>query len=455
MLKPRKLARRLSFCLLLIAATMSLLQDSANCQTVAAAPTSQPASPCPPSDILIVQLAKDADREKFDQLLKESNGKLVNTICAGSTLKFLVVQCEAGKAGETEKRLRKSNEVSLVSRNHTYRIDHETFEPAYINGPTAAGHGTAHGTGSSRFRSFRSSRSIIPSDRFFFSEWDLAFMQYVPARSLNLGSGVPLTFYFLDTGYAPSIDSPFLVAQYNFADPVNPTGAREFVFDTGFHGTATATVLATTNNKIGYAGMANFQGNRCILVECRISSDGESSDLVNILAALSSLAQSSGLTPGPINLSFNASPPNTLNADPMVQQVAQQLRQEGFLLVLASGNDGAVDSSPEKYARRVASINLTGNLSSFSNTGNFPAAAPGELVPIYTTLGPGREAFASGTSFSAPRWCAAIALVMSVLSPANRNAAFADNILLQSGTQNPQGYVIPNLRAALQTAQGQ
>src|SRR5262249_33981381 len=153
--------------------------------------------------------------------------------------------------------------------------------------PIAAGHGiSSGGRFFGKFRSFRSARNVIPTDRFFFAEWDLAFMQYIPARNLSLNPSTPVTMYFLDTGYAQSIDSPAIVAQYNFADPVNPTGAREALFDTGFHGTATATVTATTNNKIGYAGMANFQGNRCILVECRISSDGESTNLVNILSAL-------------------------------------------------------------------------------------------------------------------------------------------------------------------------
>lgn len=412
----------------------------------------QPAVNPSPSDLLIVELAANTDRDGFDQLLQERHGKLINTISAGPSLKFLVVQCQPGKVAEIEKTLAKSKTVSLVRRNQLYKTDDEISLPA--KNPSASGHGSFtnnHLAG----HLFHSSHNVIPNDRFFFQEWDLAFMQYIPARSMGLAYNTPLNFYFLDTGYAASIDSPLVVAQYNFADPFNPTGAREITFDSGIHGTATATVTCSTANKVGYAGMANFNSNRCILTECRISSDGESSGLVNILAALSSLAQAQNLPPGPINISFNAPPPNTLNADPMVQQVAQQLRQRGCLVVLAAGNDGVIDPSPEKYARRVAAVNSFGNLSSFSETGNFRAAAPGEAVPIYTPLGPGRPFLGSGTSFAAPRWSAAIGDVMAVLSPANRNAPFADNLLLNTGFSNSQGYVIPNLQAALQAAIGQ
>jgi len=434
----------------LLALLLSVLQNPAYGQIES---SKRPALAPSPSDLLIVELANDTNRDDFDQLLKESHGKLINTISAGPSLKFLVVQSEPGKVSEFEKNLAKSKTVSLVRRNQIYRTDDEISLPA--KNPSASGHGSFIGNHLTGGHMFRSSHNIIPNDRFFFQEWDLAFMQYIPARSMGLAYNTPLNFYFLDTGYAASIDSPFVVAQYNFADPFNPTGAREITFDSGLHGTATATVTCSTANKVGYAGMANFTSNRCILTECRISSDGESSGLVNILAALSSLAQAQTLPPGPINISFNAAPPNTLNADPMVQQVAQQLRQRGCLVVLAAGNDGVIDPSPEKYARRVAAVNSFGNLSSFSETGNFPAAAPGEVVPIYTPLGPGRPFFGSGTSFAAPRWCAAIGDVMSVLSPANRNAPFADQLLLNTGFSNSQGYVIPNLQAALQAAIGQ
>jgi protein required for attachment to host cells len=418
---------------------------------------SQPTEQASAADIVIVQLTPDADQDKFDDLLKETHGKLIKTITAGPSLKFLVVQAQPGRLGEIEKRLSTSKEVSLFRRNSTCRINDvvSSSNQENFNGISASGHGLSYARGFGHgARQSRSSKGIIPSDKFFFAEWDLTFMSYIPARALGLVNNTTINFYFLDTGYAPSVDSPLAVAQYNFADPLNPTGAREPAFDSGYHGTATATVTASTDNRIGFAGMANFEGNRCILSECRISSDGETAGYLNILAALSSLAQAQGLTPGPINLSFNSSAPNTLNADPMIQAVAKQLSQKGFLLVIAAGNDGVLDPSPEKYARRVGAIDMTGNLASFSESGNFPAVAPGLSVPIYTPLGPTRQTLGSGTSFAAPRWCAAIAQVMGVVSPANRTAVFADSVLLRTGTENPQGYIIPNLQAALQFAAG-
>jgi len=186
----------------------------------------------------------------------------------------------------------------------------------------------------------------------------------------------------------------------------------------------------------------------------RISSDGSSASTVSILAALSQLAGNPYFLPGPVNLSFGSPPPNTLNADPSIQSVAQQLQARGCLLVLAAGNDGVADNSPELYARRVGAVNADGSRAYFSEYGPFFAGAPGVQVPTYTPASTGAEAFGSGTSFAAPRWCAAIADVMGVLSPGARTAVYADQIVHQTGTSTSSGFVIPNVSAALNAAYG-
>jgi hypothetical protein len=62
------------------------------------------------------------------------------------------------------------------------------------------------------------------------------------------------------------------------------------------------------------------------------------------------------------------------------------------------------------------------------------------------------EYFGSGTSFAAPRWCAAIAAVMGVL-PANlRSAPYADTIVLFTANTTSEGFTVPNLKAAIQMA---
>jgi hypothetical protein len=184
---------------------------------------------------------------------------------------------------------------------------------------------------------------------------------------------------------------------------------------------------------------------------CRISQDGSSAGTFNILAALNYIFQTANLPPGPINISFNAAPPNTLNADPTIQQVAQLLASKGFLVVLAAGNNGVADNSPELNARRVAAIGPDGLLTNFSNFGQFIYAAPGFNVPVYSPSGAGSG---SGTSFAAPRLCAAIVDVMGALPVASRPAPNAEQIIRRTAKITSQGYAVPNLQAAVKAAAG-
>jgi subtilisin family serine protease len=268
--------------------------------------------------------------------------------------------------------------------------------------------------------------------------------------------------YFLDTGFNPSFgETTPLVRQYDFSRPWQPNGEPETPHDSGFHGTSTATVLCDTDNFFGFAGMANWEGNRTALTELRISQDGESANGLNIVYALSFLygqLAAGVIPPGPINLSFGQSPPFSLNAAPLIQDIAQLLQQQNSLLVLAAGNDGIEDPSPEIFARRVASISQNGMLSQFSEFGPFNAAAPGDMVPCYEPMNGaqgGMPVFISGTSFSAPRWCSAIVDVMAALPPGKRTAPYADQIVLDTATITSQGWHVPNLLAALQLARAQ
>ena len=257
--------------------------------------------------------------------------------------------------------------------------------------------------------------------------------------------------YIVDTGYQPNADSTTVVTQFDVSDPNYLLIAPESPHDSGWHGTAVATVAATTDNKIGYAGMANLEGQRCQLIVMRISQDGESSDTIRIIRALSYIASESGLHPGAVNLSFGQKPPDTLNNDPAIQLSAQVLQQGGFQLVLAAGNDGVPDNSPEQYARRVAACDQNGNLATFSETGPFKACAPGVSVPVYTSTNGTTPYLGSGTSFSAPRWSGGIAIIMAATG---MTASQADAVLLSTGSQLKSGFVIPNVKAALDKATG-
>jgi subtilisin family serine protease len=260
--------------------------------------------------------------------------------------------------------------------------------------------------------------------------------------------------YFCDTGYTVNGDSPAMVIQYNFSDPIYPSGGQEAIFDCGRHGTETATVTAFSDNHTGFTGMANLSGQRVMMYELRISADGQTAGMLNILTAISAIANNPGFLPGPINLSFNLPPPNSLNGNASLQQAALQLVQRGFLLVLASGNDSMYDPSPEMYMRRVAAITQAGTLASYSNSGAFNTAAPGQNVACYTPAGGTSQTTDNGTSFAAPRWCAAVAVVMGIMQPGNRSAVTADWIIRQTGTYNSQGFLVPNMGAAVQYAMG-
>jgi subtilisin family serine protease len=262
--------------------------------------------------------------------------------------------------------------------------------------------------------------------------------------------------YFVDTGVAyqpPEIGTAAI--QFNCFDPSNSIGVQESVYDSGTHGSGTTTVTAATDNGIALAGAANFEGNRIQLIMCRITNGGiDTATVEGVLTALNFIYLTSWFAPGPINVSVGSAPPNTLNSLASIQTAAQKLQQKGFLVVMAAGNNGAYDSSPESYVRRVLALSANGIRASWSNYGPFYAAAPGDQVSIYVPGGIA-EYFGSGTSFAAPRWCAAIAAVMAALPPSKRIATFADAIVTYTASTTPEGYKVPNFQAAIQMAAAQ
>ncbi|HNB23509.1 MAG TPA: S8 family serine peptidase, partial [Candidatus Melainabacteria bacterium] len=135
----------------------------------------------------------------------------------------------------------------------------------------------------------------------------------------------------------------------------------------------------------------------------------------------------------------------TYNASPVFQEIAKQARLKGDLFVNSSGNDGAVDPSPELNMRRVAALDEDNNLAAFSNTGPFKGAAPGVLVAAMDS--PTSVAFANGTSFAAPNWAGVCALVMS-FNP-YMNAVRADSIVYRTADTTSQGMKIPNVNRAI------
>jgi hypothetical protein len=407
-----------------------------------------------PSDVLLVQLNDGADREHFNNLIEEVHGTYIRTITAGS-LKILVIQAAPGSAADLEKRLGKDKNVHLVERNRTIRIKdlgfsrekassfenhalshhqpspghHHNFVPPHHNkGGTGGGTPTLTG---------------VPNDPYFQTQYNLALMNFAQARDSGVSTRNVGTLYVLDTGVAPNQEFPTVITQYDFSTD-NSIGAVVVPYDSGFHGTAVSSVTAFTDNAIGISGVANLEGQRCVLKMFQITPDGESTDILRIFNALTYIATTSGLPPGPINISFGP-----LNGDPFVQAAAQQLHQMGFRVVIAAGNDGTYDSSPEQFCTRVAACDQNGNLATFSTTGPFVACAPGVNIGCYIPFA-GEQVFGlAGTSLSAPTWCACMLILMA---QAHISADRADAILKQTGTSIGQGFIIPNLKAAVQAA---
>src|SRR6516225_8517529 len=100
MFRSNDLARWVLLCPALVVLMLVAVQTAAYCQNESAVKASKPPANSSPHDLLIVELAPNADRDEFDQLLQEVSGKVINTMSAGPSLKFLVVQSEPGKVAE-------------------------------------------------------------------------------------------------------------------------------------------------------------------------------------------------------------------------------------------------------------------------------------------------------------------------------------------------------------------
>jgi hypothetical protein len=208
--------------------------------------------------------------------------------------------------------------------------------------------------------------------------------------------------------------------------------------------------------------------------------------------------------PGPVNLSYGSGTPNKLlvansiapNSDPplwgaaYIQEAGLDLLSEGSIFVLAAGdnrNDGTI-AAPNNYQPQVfdptsnnpypdpapgnvvvvqASANDSTNAALLTQVVNDPTFAPGDMQPAIIDAQVDSSVF--GSSFAAPLWCSAVAMLMS-MNPA-LTAAQSNQIIVNTGTvgsgvkdsvnnpppapQNPAPtwrFVIPAFDRAIQAA---
>jgi hypothetical protein len=211
-----------------------------------------------------------------------------------------------------------------------------------------------------------------------------------------------------------------------------------------------------TNNNTLIAGSGNFVTTTPTYITMLRITSGDSVSTATILNALTWCVnnQTARGGKGPINLSYGTSYPSApLWSDANIQSIGQSLLNQGDILVLAAGDTpGTYTKYPPGNVVVVQGTNSSGAFyNQLTNVQNDPVAAPGAVQPAVIS-GSYNDSY-YGTSFSAPHWCSAIAMVMSVKP--SLTAAQAHQIVLNTGTPvvgAPYSAVVPAFDKAIQSA---
>lgn len=272
------------------------------------------------------------------------------------------------------------------------------------------------------------------------TSWHLARINAPAAWDRALGTGVVVAV--LDTGVDathPDLASR-LVAGWNLYDNNGDTS------DVHGHGTKTAgAVGAAANNALGGVGVSWDAR----IMPIRIGSATGTSTFSLIAAGITAAADRGARV---ASVSFRG-----LGASASVLSAAQYMRSKGGVVVVAAGNEGALQSTPPtNVLTTVAATGSTDVRASFSNYGPFiDVAAPG--VSVRTTVKGGTYGTASGTSFSTPIVAGIYALMMSAnrsLTPTQLDSMlFASTVDLgTAGFDDYYGYGRVDAAAAVASA---
>lgn len=417
---------RLSLCLVGILSIYAMSVRPGNCDpgnqlheptqlpiARASAPISQD------GDILLIMPAASAQQDQIQTILQEVHGTIIGTIGEGP-LTVYKVQCEKGKMLETQKKLSKDKNFSIVECNYKFRIN--AASPPLANDP------------------------------YFPNEWHLGAVNAIKAWQLNKDKTFAVGI--LDTGVSTS-NQDLSGKVYQGYDAIDRLERQDDVMG---HGTYVATTFgAKANNGLGTAGVAR----NGYIYPVRV---GTAQGYVDEAAILDAIYRCGKLGIKVINISANADPPYSF-ANPWVHPAMHTYLKwfhdaRGGLVFNASGNNGARDTSARlPYLIVVSAIGTDYSLASFSTYGN-PVwfTAPG--VGIYCSGKDGRVAALSGTSFSTPI-CAGIAAMVWGANQGLSNTQ-VEQILIQtcykagsSSWTQWYGFGMPNAEAAVKKATGQ
>ncbi len=243
------------------------------------------------------------------------------------------------------------------------------------------------------------------NDTYYSSEWHLQTIGAPMAWDTAKGNGV--TVAVLDTG----VDGTHPDLQGKLVPGWNVVDNNSTTTDVYGHGTMVAGVIgAVSNNGSGVTSVAW----NTMIMPVRVTDDATSgSAYLSSIAAGIIYAADHGAQIA--NASYAP-----LYSSPTIQSAASYLKSKGGLLVVAGGNSGTLDASPNSPTMiPVSATDSSDTLAGWSSYGPYvDVSAPG--AGIWTTTKGGGYAAVSGTSFSSPMTAAVLALEKSA-NPALTN----------------------------------
>ncbi|WP_158675247.1 S8 family peptidase [Thiohalobacter thiocyanaticus] len=301
---------------------------------------------------------------------------------------------------------------------------------------------------------------FVPNDFFYPDQWNLFETYGIDAQNAwdRTRGNSSVVIAQIDTGILDheDLDNARILPGYDFVsdpaaandgdgidpDPTDPgdavvadeCGAGSPADDSSWHGLLVAGVMvATADNTLGVAGVDHRA--RLLPVRAFGKCGGDFADILTGMSWAAGLPVT-GVPDNPnpadvINLSFAGSDP----CSPAIQDIIDQIRARGVVLVAAAGNDGMTDMSTVLPANcegviAVAATNRVGDRAAYSNHGTrVDISAPGgetgnfgrDAISTTHNDGPvtaGNDIYvsASGTSLAAAQVSAGVAL-MRALDP--------------------------------------
>ena len=344
---------------------------------------------------------------------------------------------------------------------------------------------------------FIAQATAIPNDPYYGRQWHYRLISLPAAWDITTGNP-SVVVAVIDTGVVPSHPDlqGQLVSGYDFIssssssldgngidpDPSDPGDGNNNGSST-FHGTHVAgTIAAATNNGVGVAGIA--AGARVMPVRVLGAGGGTFYDMSQGVRYAAGLTNDSGTLPVQRAAIINLSLGGAGSCPQSLQDVIDQSRAQGVIIVAAAGNDASSATFSPASCSGVVSVSAVGSnkqLASYSNFGpTIDVAAPGgdplgqdlngdgSPDEVWSTLA--FDGFPSpvptygiysGTSMAAPHIAGVAALMKSVnagLTPAQFDQMLQGGMLTEDlgspGRDNQFGYGLINARKAVEAARG-